>query len=1043
MPRLLCQHICFLTVGLFLFARCIAAQSSPDSTKTPDAVESVIRAELDKYLARISATDVDGLMSLWSQKAPDREKIRQQFQKQFQQEEYGSIVPAISRFKSGDGTASLRVGFKAILLNPGKGENRERQKNRNLSYVLEDGTWKVVRDADAVEDLALELSKAETDAACDRLLAGEKELLTIDLADALGKQGARLAGRGSFPDGLKANRLMQKIAERLGDTGRVGSAFLGMGYISWQMGEYTEAINFLRKSLEICESAGQKREAASVLNNIGNVYREQGAYGLAREYYQKALTIFESMDDKEGIAMGLGNLGVVYIKQGNYTAALEYYRNSLAISEAISDQLGVAITLGNIGALYRKQGDYAQALAHYEKSLAISTKIEDTVGIAQMLNNMGIVYLKQGDYSKALELYERNLAMSRKMNAKGRIANAFMLIGSVYEAQGNFLLAEEYIRKGQEIFESNGDREGIANALVNLGVVTRKQGRPAEALELARRATALGREMGVPEIQMATSVNAALALRDLHKTEEAYQSFEEAIATVEAMRFQVAGLEHDQQRFFESRVSPYLAMADLLISEKRAADALLYAERAKARVLLDVIQSGRINLDKAMTPAEREQEHTLYTQLVSSNLQLARERKRAGASRARLAEIEAGQQKARLAFEDFRKGLYIAHPELRVQRGDAEPLKSQQLAALVPGATGALLEFLVTEDKTWLLVVTNEAGKSDAQAHSYAVNLTRGELTKEIETFRQQLAHRELGFRASSSRLASLLLKPAEAQLRGKSNLIIVPDGDLWDLPFQALLVANNRYLIEQAAITYAPSLTVYREVQSRHHRPVEKTASTLLALGNPQLGSETINRAGNSLRNESLSTLPEAEKEVRGLAKLYPTARVYVGSEATEDRIKAEAGTAAILHFATHGTLNNASPMYSSLALAKGAESHEDGLLEAWELMKLDLKADLAVLSACDTARGRFGAGEGMIGLTWALFVAGVPSTVVSQWKVDSAATSALMLDFHRLLQAKGKGTSIRKAEVLRQAALQMMKQPGRSHPFYWAGFVLIGDGK
>ncbi len=1038
MPRSLCKHICFLTVSLLLFSLCAAAQSSTNSTP----VEPVLRIELDKYLSRIAARDVDGLMSLWSQKAPDREKIRQQFQKQFQQEEYGSIVPAISRFKLADGTASLRVGFNAILLKTGKEEKREQQKIRNLSYVLEDGTWKVARDTDAVEDLAIALIKSESDAAREQLLAEEKELVTTKLAVALGEEGARLAGRGSFPDGLKANRLLQKIAEGLGDTRGVGRAFLGMGYINWQMGEYAEAINFLRKSLEICERAGQKQDAASVLNNIGNVYREQGEYGLAREYYQKGLTIFESLNNKQGVAMGLGNLGVVDIKQGNYTAALENYRKSLAISETISDQLGIAITLGNIGALYRKQGDYAQALAHYEKSLEISTKIEDTVGIAQMLNNMGIVYLRQGDYSKALEYYERNLAKSREMKARGRMANAFLSIGSVHEQQGNLPLAEEYIRKGLENFESIGDRDGIASGLVNLGVVARKQGRPAEALELARRAAVLGKEMGVPEFQMAASINAALALRDLKKTEEAYRSFEEAIAIVEAMRFQVAGLEQDQQRFFETRVSPFLAMADLLITEKRPAEALIYAERAKARVLLDVLQSGRINLDKAMTPAERERERALYTQLVSSNLQLARERRRAATSRARLAEIESGQQKARLAFEDFRKGLYIAHPELRVQRGDAEPLKADQLAALVPGAADALLEFLVTEDKTWLLVVTKAAGKSDAHVQSYAVNLERSELTKEIETFRQQLAHRDLGFRASSNRLASLLFKPAEAQLRGKSNLIIVPDGELWDLPFQALLIADDRYLIEQAAITYAPSLTVYREVQSRRQPSSEKAAPTLLALGNPQLGSETISRSDSSLRNDLHSALPEAEKEVRGLTKLYPAARVYVGSQASEDRIKAEAGTAGILHFATHGTLNNASPMYSSLALAKGAGSDEDGMLEAWEIMNLTLKADLAVLSACDTARGRFGAGEGMIGLTWALFVAGVPSTVVSQWKVDSAATSALMLDFHRLLRAKGKGASLGKAEVLRQAALYLMKQPGRSHPFYWAGFVLIGDG-
>jgi CHAT domain-containing protein len=139
---------------------------------------------------------------------------------------------------------------------------------------------------------------------------------------------------------------------------------------------------------------------------------------------------------------------------------------------------------------------------------------------------------------------------------------------------------------------------------------------------------------------------------------------------------------------------------------------------------------------------------------------------------------------------------------------------------------------------------------------------------------------------------------------------------------------------------------------------------------------------------------------------------------------------------------LNNAAPLYSYLALAQG-DKNEDGLLEAWELMQLDLKADLAVLSACETARGRTSAGEGVIGLTWALFVAGTPATVVSQWEVESASTRDLMLGFHRQLQAPRATGKLTKAESLRRAAIKLMKNPETNHPFYWAGFVLVGDGR
>ena len=134
---------------------------------------------------------------------------------------------------------------------------------------------------------------------------------------------------------------------------------------------------------------------------------------------------------------------------------------------------------------------------------------------------------------------------------------------------------------------------------------------------------------------------------------------------------------------------------------------------------------------------------------------------------------------------------------------------------------------------------------------------------------------------------------------------------------------------------------------------------------------------------------------------------------------------------------------MYSHIMLAQeAAGGAEDGLLEAWELLNLDLKADLVVLSACETARGRVGAGEGVIGLTWALFVAGSPTTVVSQWKVEESSTTELMLEFHRQLRRPGDARTAT-AVALQRAATKMLDSKEYRHPFYWAGFVVIGDGR
>jgi CHAT domain-containing protein len=166
---------------------------------------------------------------------------------------------------------------------------------------------------------------------------------------------------------------------------------------------------------------------------------------------------------------------------------------------------------------------------------------------------------------------------------------------------------------------------------------------------------------------------------------------------------------------------------------------------------------------------------------------------------------------------------------------------------------------------------------------------------------------------------------------------------------------------------------------------------------------------------------------------------RVLIGAQAREAVVKAEAGKYQVLHFATHATLDDRNPLYSRIILSRSEDDkQDDGLLEAWELMKLDLNAELVVLSACETARGRVADGEGMIGMSWALFVAGSPAVVVSQWKVDSARSSELMIEFHRnLLRSPG---ALTKSEALRQAALKLLHGP-YNHPAYWAGFILIGS--
>jgi CHAT domain-containing protein len=240
--------------------------------------------------------------------------------------------------------------------------------------------------------------------------------------------------------------------------------------------------------------------------------------------------------------------------------------------------------------------------------------------------------------------------------------------------------------------------------------------------------------------------------------------------------------------------------------------------------------------------------------------------------------------------------------------------------------------------------------------------------------------------------------------------------------------------VIERKTLFYAASL---RTLALAAAQPRENGLGELLAFGDPKLSSKAAADAVAFQRDAKVGPLPDAVREVEAIRKLYPAAaaKVLVGAAATEETFKKEAAHYRVLHVAAHGLFDERAPMYSALLLSTSANGSEDGFLEAREIADLSLHSDVAVLSACDTARGRSGAGEGLIGMSWALQAAGCPTAIVSQWKVASAATAQLMIAFHRNLLA---GRS--KSESLRRAALDLMHTRAYAHPFYWSPFVLVG---
>lgn len=883
-----------------------------------------------------------------------------------------------------------------------------------------------------------------------------------------------------------------EVARQRGDMDYVLHVLSNIGLVHKSQGKLKEAVADYRESLAVAEQVGDKASAADVLIDLGNTYVLLSDYAQVRASYERSLQLARELGDKGRTSAALVSLGILARQLGDYDQALDYFQQGLVLDEATGDKESLGTTLANIGDLHKARGDYARALEAYQRALRLHEEVRRTQGIASTLANIGLLHKAQGNYAVALDYLQRALALRQEMNDKPSIADSLGNLGLLYSAQRDYARALDYLQQALKLHEELGDRSGLAYDLGQIGQTNYdrgnyttaldywqkslairealgekatvaatwshiadaylKLGKPSEAADYAGRAASAAQAIGQPEIYMNARTAAGRAYEALRQPAQARQALLDAVAAAEELRVRVAGNEEDQERSFEYLVEPYYALVGLLVRQGETAEALAYAERAKGRVLLDVLRGGRENVTKAMTDDEVKQERALVASMVALNTQLARLRQQPGADAALVSQLDAQLQQARRAYESFQTNLYAAHPQLRTQRGQSPPLALAELASLVPDSTTALAEYVLTEDEVYLFVATRGSNGAP-QLQVYTLNVRGAEMAEMASSFRRRVAERDLGVKQLAARLYDLLLKPAERQLQGVRKLCVVPDGELWELPFQALHAGPRGYLLEQYAIFYAPSLSVLREMNRRRDARagsprfvaaggVRGDGANLFALGNPVLSGATLAKA-EATRDEPLSQLPSAEREVNALGQLYgrERSRVLIGAQAREAAVKAEAGRYRVLHFATHALLDDGNPMYSRIMLASEPDgSSEDGLLEAWEVMKLDLSAELIVLSACQTARGRVAPGEGVIGISWALFVAGSPAAVVSQWEVDSERSTDLMVEFHaNLLKPQRTQT---KAEALRQAALKLLR--GRySHPAYWAGFILVGDGR
>ena len=779
-------------------------------------------------------------------------------------------------------------------------------------------------------------------------------------------------------------------------------------------GRYKESIESYNRAREFAIKSGDKLRLSFILSNLSNVYVGQSRFSEGLRLLQESLEVVPANAPPTATAAAHQNMAIAYALQGDYRRSLEKFATVLAIYEKADNRPKIALTVMNLGVLHSKQGNYETARVHLTKALKLGEELNDPTLIGQTLNELGLLLTRQDRYREAIIELEKAREIIDRLQLKQLMGDVRNSIADIYSRQGRQKEALPLLEQAAKIFEALNDKNNLARTFRGTSEALDRTGQLEPALTAVGKAIDLSRQVSDVEGEWQGRTLQARILKRLGRLDEARFELENAVAQLESQRLRVAGGDEERQRYFERAMPPYHSLIEIEVAAKRPFNALRYAERAKARILLDVLSHGPEQIEQGMTASERDEERSLLGDLAGIEAQLHNPNSVRPA-------LEQRRDDLRLKQTAFMSRLYANHPDLQVLRGSSPVLNLEQLTALVPLKTEALIQYVSAEECTWMFVVTrNQQGA--ARVEAWKIPVKRSELTERAAQFRDAIARRDPGFRKYSRALYDVLLKPAAASLAGKTRVRLVPDGPLWELPFQALTSPAGRYWIEDVTISLAPSFTALRDLNSRQ----TSSATRLVAMGDP-------------IRTGFLR-VPETSRQVNLVSTVHgaSNSQVFVGSEATESRFRKEAATAGILHLATHGDLNEQSPLYSRLVFSEPkttASADDDGYLEAWELLRMKLNVRLAVLSACESGRGQVAYGEGMIGLNWALFVAGVPTSIVSQWKVEAASSTALFGSFYKALK-KGSGAAV----ALRSAALAVKADRRYQHPFYWAPFILVG---
>jgi CHAT domain-containing protein/uncharacterized protein HemY len=687
--------------------------------------------------------------------------------------------------------------------------------------------------------------------------------------------------------------------------------------------------------------------------------------------------------------------------KGNYAIAIAKNMEALNLAIALKDTTAEMRLTNNLANLYTHLGAYDQAIAQYQRSEAIATELKNDDHRAKVLGNLGVVYAHLSQYEKAHANHSASLKIHTDSGNLLGQSSSLINLGTLQHAQGNPKAAIPFYEKALDLVRTTPNSLQERQALNNLGLAYDNLKNYTKAIETLNQSLAISESQQDKINQASAHSNLGHAFLGAKQYDQAETALRKAVHIRDQMR---QGLTDRQQiSLFDTQVSTYNLLMQVLIAAKKIEPALEASEQGRAQVLAKQLAQRRLRNPESNSKLKIDQLENLAPTIAQMK-QIAIKNKMTIIEYAMLPDDDfqfQGKQRAR------EEGLYI----WVIQPDGMVHFREVNLRSLWRSKSS------LTE-----LVTTLRCGLIRSIDAEFC-----GEIQTQLEKEFPFTPGSELPYHPELKKLHQILIQPIVALLPTDRSapVVLVPQESLFRLPFAALQSHDDRYLIEQHTLLTSPSIQVLNLAQTQRQRTSQTTP---LIVGNPIMPIE-LNPVAKTA--QPLAALPFAETEAKSIAQGFRTQALIQG-QATKKAVVAQMPNASLIHLATHGLLNDIGNTGIPGAIALAPSPGDNGYLTSDEISQLKLNADLVVLSACDTGSGTL-SGDGVVGLSRSFLTAGTSRVMVSLWQVPDDSTAALMENFYT------RRSTLTDGAALREAMMTVMKR--YPEPLQWAGFLLVGS--